>query len=105
MCVAAVNLIDLEHGVRFCGNFFVCDLFGVTIAMANRDEEKLLFTDINISKNAYSRQRREFLRGCRTDAHGGSSSASQLVGIKNAFWTHHSMPFAVMQPSGFQWGD
>lgn len=74
--VVAVNRVGHEasaggDGLDFWGSSFVCDPFGVVLALASVDQEETLVVDIDLKRIEEVRRNWPFLRDRRIDAYGG----------------------------------
>src|SRR5262245_35842356 len=74
--VAAVNRVGHERagqgdGIEFWGSSFVADPFGVVIAEAPRDQETIIYADVDLARIEEVRRGWPFLRDRRVDAYRG----------------------------------
>jgi N-carbamoylputrescine amidase len=75
--VAAVNRVGHERprgggkGIEFWGSSFVADPFGVMVAEAPIDEERVLLADVDLGRIEEVRRNWPFLRDRRVDAYSG----------------------------------
>ena len=68
--VAAVNRVGREDGIRFWGQSFVADPFGVVLARASSDREEILQVECDLARIEEVRRNWPFLRDRRIDAYG-----------------------------------
>ncbi|HEX5064918.1 MAG TPA: carbon-nitrogen hydrolase [Myxococcota bacterium] len=68
--VAAVNRVGREDGIRFWGQSFVADPFGVVLARASSDREEILQVECDLARIEEVRRHWPFLRDRRIDAYG-----------------------------------
>jgi len=68
--VAAVNRVGREDGIRFWGQSFVADPFGVVLARASSDREEILQVECDLARIEQVRRHWPFLRDRRIDAYG-----------------------------------
>jgi N-carbamoylputrescine amidase len=71
--VAAVNRVGREDGIRFWGQSFVADPFGVVLARASSDREEILQVECDLARIEQVRRHWPFLRDRRIDAYGDLS--------------------------------
>ena len=69
--VAAVNRVGREDGIRFWGQSFVADPFGVVLARASSDREEILQVECDLARIEEVRRNWPFLRDRRIDAYSG----------------------------------
>ncbi len=67
--VAAVNRVGEEGWLQFWGGSFVCDSFGKVLAEASTDNEEVLITKVDLSKNRKIQEGWGFLRNRRPDTY------------------------------------
>jgi N-carbamoylputrescine amidase len=68
--VAAVNRVGREDGIRFWGQSFVADPFGIVLARASSDREEILQVECDLARIEEVRRNWPFLRDRRIDAYG-----------------------------------
>jgi N-carbamoylputrescine amidase len=67
--VAAVNRVGREGGIRFWGQSFVADPFGVVLARASSDREEIVHVECDLARIEEVRRHWPFLRDRRIDAY------------------------------------
>jgi N-carbamoylputrescine amidase len=68
--LAAANRVGQEAAMTFYGSSFICDYTGEIIASANRNEETLLFADLDLATARKFRAGMGFFRDRRPDLYG-----------------------------------
>ncbi|MEX2272823.1 MAG: nitrilase-related carbon-nitrogen hydrolase [Vicinamibacterales bacterium] len=79
--IALCNRVGREDLVTFAGESFVCGPDGVVRARAARLKDEVLITEVNLSENATSIARRQFLRERRPEVYGPSLCPQHHEGI------------------------
>jgi agmatine deiminase len=67
--VAAVNRVGEEGWLKFWGGSFVCDSFGKVLAEASIQNEEIVITKVDLSKNKSIQEGWGFLRNRRPDTY------------------------------------
>jgi N-carbamoylputrescine amidase len=68
--LAAANRVGQEGAMTFYGSSFICDYTGEIIASADRDEERILYADLDLAAAQSFRAGMGFFRDRRPDLYG-----------------------------------